>query len=230
VLNVPHLGSNWIEQTKEQFSLPIINVLSTCSSLDSFLPIHHDTPLSQVVRFFSYGIHRLPVLDSSGELESIVTQYDMLQVLADNLLHYEDLAAMSKKPMTSFMVLPHKVVTVQEDCLLLKAFDTIISNSISGLGVVNKEDQLVGNISATDFQGFTENNLPQLSEQTAKEFIRNQVLISCHRYSTFKDVVELFLKARVHRIYITDLDQHVIGIVTLTDVLKMVMQQILHQA
>ena len=58
--------------------------------------------------------------------------------------------------------MPGLVVSIKEESRLLTAFDVIIANDISGIAIVNKEGKIVGNLSATDFEGFTEDNFYNL--------------------------------------------------------------------
>ena len=69
----------------------------------------------------------------------------------------------------------HKVVTVVDNYTVAEAFDWMCQNKANGVAVVNYKGNLVGNLSASDFEGVTMETLPALTQSMVAEVISKQV-------------------------------------------------------
>jgi CBS-domain-containing membrane protein len=115
----------------------------------------------------------------------------------------------------------------------MDAFFKIYQNGVSGVGVVDAQGRLNGNISASDLKevGFTGSMF--------RKFFQNAQTFSNHRHAasptghtsphmvwlgpraTVRDLIVKFSNQRVHRVYICDPDQDfkLIGIISLSDLM-----------
>jgi len=211
------------EKRKAIFNSPL-SYVAGASNCNPFLPISASASLLNVVQtLLAHGVHRVPVVafsEGNMEITGIVSKFDVIQYLYDNR-NNADVTRVLSKTVSQLEFVPGGVISIREDCTLEAAFEDIIANSISGLAVVDKEGKLIGNLSATDFKGFTEENFDQLQTKVG-EFIKYQVPVTCTRNSTLKHVIGSFVKEAVHRVYIIDDKKQPIGIVAITDVMKVI--------
>jgi len=223
-LDVPRRSSSWEEATKERFQSPLYKALGS-SGNNPFLPVGENASVINVIRtLFGYGVHRVPVVSvngSSTEITGILSQMDVIHFLAASILEDPELSDMASKTVSQLSLVPGQVVSIVDTCNLHSAFDLLIANKISGLAVVNTHGQLVGNISASDFKGFTESTVLQLDEQVGK-FVQYQMPITCKRTDTLYELLLQFSSAMVHRVYIVDDSFVPVGIVSLTDIMKII--------
>jgi len=221
VLNVPQSLPSWIKDVVGRFRRPIIEAIDA-SRINPFIPILSKSPLlDTIAQFFSVGVHRIPVVNDGMELTHIFAQMDVIVYLNQIMDKDTKLQELGKQTMQSLDLIPAHVISVNDHCTLLKAFDVIIAHDINGVAIENSHRELVGNISASDFKGITEENFLNL-EVPVGLFIRSQKPIVCSKESTLSSVIKQFAETQVHRIYIVDEKFHPIGVVSLTDVMKIV--------
>ncbi len=88
--------------------------------------------------------------------------------------------------------------------------------------------RIVDNLSASDLRGlvFESNLLPlvkplhEFFEEVRLIHLKKPALLTCTEDMTLRDVVELICKEAVHRVYVTDFNGQVVGIVSLTVVVQ----------
>jgi CBS-domain-containing membrane protein len=208
---------------KERFQHSVKETLAF-SHVNPFTPVDEEATLSEIiVEYFSRGIHRIPLINSAGQMMYQITQMDLVPYLHHNL---PALGPMADQTLADLGLVPGNVISVYETATLRAAFELISSNCVSGIAIVHSNGKLAGNLSASDFKGVTEENFIRL-ETPVSAYIQNQVHITCHRTTTFGKCLGLFRANLVHRIYIVDAEEMPIGIVTLTDVMKLVRGHIL---
>lgn len=96
----------------------------------------HDTVIKAQILLKENNIKRLPVMDK-GKLVGIVTEHQLRRMLLSETLKVKDL--MTKDP-----------VTVPEDFTLGEAAEILLKHNISGLPVVDNQNQVVGIIAKSD--------------------------------------------------------------------------------
>jgi len=114
-----------------------------------------------------------------------------------------------------------KVHSITLETKVISAFRAMIENHVSGLAVLH-DNEIVGNISASDIKelGFEFNLFSRLFVSIKEFFGENmKPLQSVTPQTKFKDVVTLFLKNKVHRVYVVD-EKDVVGVITPSDILK----------
>lgn len=120
-------------------------------------------------------------------------------------------------------------VTLSSAAPAILALKMMYEHNINAIGIRDHNSgKLVGNISASDVEGFVEKELQNLS-QPVLEYVATSrkinnldptSLISCTDESTLRQVMELFARHKLHRLYIVDDAQQFVGVVTLTDIFK----------
>lgn len=166
----------------------------------------------------SKGLHRIPVVDGAGHLESILSQSSIMAFIHKNLHLF---------PGTSRIVgelgLGYKaqVVAARRTQTAGSAFVSMLEHRVSGLAVVDDQNKLVGNISATDLKMIGYNGQLFLKLfLTVGEFTGNRAALYVTPQHTIADVIKLFSEKRVHRLYVCQGDREILGVISLVDLLK----------
>jgi len=174
-------------------------------------------------------LHRLAVVDNDGTLLTIITQSHIIRLINDHLDHLGDLPSQSIRQLG---IGYRKVVTVKHDSVTLEAFKKIAEESVSGVGVVDDNGNIIGNVSATDLKLIGHNGeLLSLLQSPVESFLevikgtnegveRGSVVSVCSD-DTFGDVIRRVVLHRVHRIYIVD-NLKPVGVFSLSDILSTV--------
>jgi len=122
------------------------------------------------------------------------------------------------------------IFKARESTLLVEVFQTFCDKNISGSPIVDNEDRVIGALSITDFQ-FSDafNNYDQYSKRTVQDFIVDNPIkrtrpITCSGDTSLIAVLQKMVVAEVHRIFLVDDDDHVVAIISGTDVLKAILK------
>jgi len=181
-------------------------------------------------------IHRVALLDQAA-VTAIVTQSDVIKFVAN---HKEELGAALEQPVESLGLYNSKngVVTVSTDTSAMEAFHLMYTKKLSCVGIVDSNGVLTGNLSNSDLRGIEADRFSHLSLGVA-EFLRISKALSrpfatvlnarlnalralaIPKGSTFKELLTLVEKNRVHRAYVVDKEFKPVGIITLSDILNM---------
>lgn len=140
-----------------------------------------------------------------------------------------------------------EVLCVPQDATLGELYDLLISNGISGAPVVDSRDFLVGVVSITDITSYLADKdrpQPDFSEYARRgrippelkgfEKTRVREVMSPRAYTVGRlasvlEVVELMLSEEIHRVIVTHRN-HVVGIVTTSDVLELYRDELVRRA
>jgi len=194
-----------------------------------FTPIPEDLPLIEAItKYFIRGIHRLPVLDTNGQINGLLAQADVLDFLVKEFDRGQDqlLMTLGKRQLISSLTLRTEVICVNKDTKLRNAFEDIALNQISGVAVVDNDNKLVGNLSASDIEGVTEQTFFSLTDQTLGEITKGQELVYLTKQNTFEDAVRKMCKYGVHRLYVLSQEKIPVGLITATDVMKILTREL----
>lgn len=187
-------------------------------------------PIYTILDRFIKGDHRILVRDQ--EKLAMITQSDLVRFL---LLNEPELfkikaseaaeRAMKSRGPSSLTADPNQPVTVKKHVLSISkdmntlcAFKMMKIHRISSLGITNSKKELVGVISATDLLKLDWNRLEDLL-LPLEDFKPLGNVITTTPNSTLDSVVQNSLKSSIHGVYITDDDNHPIGIIRYSDVL-----------
>lgn len=110
-----------------------------------------------------HKVHRIPIVDSAGDLVSIVSQSHLVKLLRDN---HSKFPAMKKK-IGPLKLGYREVLSVKTNQRAIDAFNLIhktvnfrmsyysylnFLQKVSGVAVLNEQQELVGNLSASDLK------------------------------------------------------------------------------
>jgi CBS-domain-containing membrane protein len=128
----------------------------------------------------------------------------------------------------------------------LEAFALMDAERVSALGICDDEYKIVANVSISDLRGITPTNIHRLS-LNIDEFLRQQRgsfsfgramsdnpgldemndVVCCGIHATIGDVVSSMVSARLHHIYVVSGDGHPLSLVTPSDVLRLLSEELI---
>jgi len=168
--------------------------------------------------------HRVAIGDD--RIENYITQSEVVKVLKEKgaFTHLAD------KTIEELSLGSKNLISIKETDKVIEAFKLMVLHKVSGLGVINEKNQLVGQISSSDIKSISHSGemLPRLYETypTYKKILVNKYnvtekTITVPSNSKLSIVLETIVNNRLHRVFIVGNDNHAEGVITLTDLLKL---------
>jgi CBS domain-containing protein len=227
--------------TGESDGQPISSVgkLVDFSHQNPFVHLESVSPVLEALKLFGsqhgrFRLHRIPILNADGKVTKMLSQSTLVEWLSltfagkGDALGAETQALLSRS-VSQLQCGTPKVFYVKESDKLRDAFAKIVHNGINGCGVVDENNELVANLSLTDLQYGVDKHLDAFSRTVGEfltEFHPARPLVTVKVTDSFKDVTELLVKHKLHRIYVTPEHTRRVdecGVVTLTDVIDTVL-------
>ncbi|XP_057160852.1 5'-AMP-activated protein kinase subunit gamma-3 isoform X4 [Ursus arctos] len=171
-------------------------------------------------------IHRLPVLDPvSGAVLHILTHKRLLK-----FLHIFG----SLLPQPSFLSRTiqdlgigtfRDLAVVLDTAPILTALDIFVDRRVSALPVVNEAGQVVGLYSRFDVIHLAAQQTYNHLDISVGEALRQRTLclegvLSCQPQESLGEVIDRIAREQVHRLVLVDENQHLLGVVSLSDILQ----------
>ncbi|XP_072179451.1 5'-AMP-activated protein kinase subunit gamma-1-like [Diadema setosum] len=190
--------------------------------------IDPDQSLFEAVRMLiQQKIHRLPVIDqATGNVIYILTHKRILKFLA--LLQKNEIKSPSflKKTLKELKIGTYNnIATARPDTPLIKALNMFITKRVSALPIVDENNKIVDIYAKFDVINLaaekTYNNL-DITIQQALQFRQTyfEGVSTCKESETLETIMERIIKAGVHRLVVVDDENHVVGIISLSDILN----------
>jgi CBS domain-containing protein len=211
-----------LQQRGEEFAKQPITALIDKSRVDEFCPVSHHGTLFQVMEdVLSQTVHRVPVFDNSDRVYNILSQSDLIQFLFENI---RDLGIARVDTVEKLGLGTPAVISMSARAKAIHAFFLMLYNKVPAVAIVSGNGELVGNLSASDLRGMDQNTFPQLLMpvmEFVKQVKRHRGLITCKKDSTLESVLSKLANNKVHRLWMVDDQNCPIGVVTLTDIMKL---------
>lgn len=218
--------------SSEEFCKKTVNdvIRHPVSFRNPFFPVHSGYSLFAAVEAMARerGLHRVPVIDESRKLITIITQSQIVDILSKNLDIIGDKKNKTVNLTDNYF---EDVFSVGEDSIAMDAFKLMVEKNVSGLAVVDKEGKLVGNISLRDLKAMsTDARLFWRLYQTVHNFLlkirhedsgdRPRTIVTVKPTDTLETVIKKLAENKIHRVYIVDEAKKPQGVISLKDVLK----------
>jgi len=205
------------------------------SSRNWWNELSDDAALPQLIGVLSnQNAHRVAVLNDKKKVYNIISQMDVLLFIFQNQANFTDLM---EEPISQWLK-AKKVETVCWEQTMAEAFKTIWESEVTGVGVVDDDGKLVGNISASDLKncGRTSNELIQELYQPIIEFLglvdaststtRNPLfskhpLVVCKITDSTASIFSKIVNQRVHRVYVVDDSNVPVNVIAPSDLLAL---------
>ncbi|MBA0689400.1 hypothetical protein Goari_007131 [Gossypium aridum] len=200
-----------------------------------------NTFLTMLLLLSKYKMKSVPVLDlGDGKIDNIITQSAVIHMLAEctGLHWFESWGSKKLSEIGLPTMSPEHIITVYEDEPVLQAFKLMRKKRIGGIPVIEcGGKKAIGNISLRDVQFLL--TAPDIycdyRSITAKNFliaVRNYLekhekrspmlsgMITCKRDETVKELIQKLDSEKIQRVYITDEDGNLEGVITLRDIIS----------
>jgi len=220
------------------FNSPLIiiegNDVSMLSRLDVARCNVHDLIAEAMFKEQKKPVHRVALFDEYGDITGIISQSDLVRLLARNV---NVLGALKSKSIGELGLGTRAPVVVKDDVTALQAFPAMYAGGVSGVGIVDHATgQLLANLSASDMRGISRDEI-DLLDCDVMRFLQCELknvpaelrgsatkpihVYSLHPNATIEDVLAAFAASCVHRMYVVDEQHRPLAVITLTDVLRL---------
>ncbi|XP_071513926.1 uncharacterized protein [Panulirus ornatus] len=191
------------------------------------ISIRPDESLYVAIRsLIHHKIHRLPVIDpTTGNVLYIVTHKRILKFLYLYISELPKPSILQKLLRGLEIGTYNNIITASQDTLIIEALNKFVEHRISALPIVDADGKLVDIYAKFDVINLaaegTYNNL-DVTLRKANEY-RNEWFEDVHRCKldeTLGTIMERIVRAEVHRLVVVDEKDQVLGVISLSDILK----------
>ncbi|VDN01612.1 unnamed protein product [Thelazia callipaeda] len=171
-------------------------------------------------------VHRLPVMEeSSGNIAFILTHKRLIKFLYLYVLDLPRPSFMDKTPRELGLGTWNNVSTITEDTPLIDVMGIFLSKRVSALPVLDKNGRVVDIYAKFDAINLAADKSYNDLNITAREALKHRVdwfegVRCCSPNDSLMTVVEMIVRAEVHRLVVVDDDKKVVGIISLSDILR----------
>lgn len=181
--------------------------------------VDKDATLHDVAEILGYEDHR--VMLGRDKNAKLISQSDIVRYLSERK---DQLDRNILNTPVGQLNIPKKIVHVSYRCPTIKAYNHLIRQKVSALAVLDENQKLVGNLSASDLRGLTDETLNTL-RQPVNQFVHNtgqKTLVCCSPEEKLDMAINKLVENKVHRLWVTDEQNKPVGILSLTDVIRAV--------
>ncbi|GMS89187.1 hypothetical protein PENTCL1PPCAC_11362 [Pristionchus entomophagus] len=171
-------------------------------------------------------VHRLPVMEKgTGNISYILTHKRIIKFLS---LYMHDLpkpAFMDDTPKSLGIGSWGDVLTIHVDTPLIDALKIFLENRVSALPLVDEDGKAVDIYAKFDVISLAADKAYDKLDITVHEALKHRQewfegVRTCKETDSLFSVLESIVKAEVHRLIVTDENDKVTGIISLSDILK----------
>lgn len=197
------------------------------SERNPYFPVEESAPLMVALELMvKWRVHRIPVVDAEGHLETLITQSHVIKYIHDHLYL---LKRMKSKTVEDLDLGTKGVITIHSHASVLDGFRLMSEKKLSAVGIVDDHGILIGNLSASDIKtlGFDASFIAKLYLPVSEylkairgEFFSKGNVVTVQSQHSFEHVMDLLTKKNIHRVYVVDFEGKPLRIITLTDILS----------
>lgn len=220
-----------------------VGELTDFSSRDHFKAVLEEDDLLKVINLLAQdGVHRVAIVDILQDIRFMITQTDIIKVIHANLDSLVNVARVSVKDLG---VANSNLICVKANQPALESLKIMHANRLSAAPVVDETSgELLATLSVADLKAVARDptttgvhttlsdvGLPTLAFAESHSYRHNPasapkaIVVSLE--STFGDVITLAAQTRVHRVWVVDGNRKPIGVISLTDICRIIAK--LHQ-
>jgi CBS domain-containing protein len=222
-------------EAHEKFGTVTCKEIANASKHDKFTQIKETESLALGLRVLhKANVYRAAVISPAfdNSMVGILTQSDVLNLVAQ---HVKDFKCHSKT-LAELKLGFRNVVCVSQFDLIKDALFKIRDEHVSGVAVLDNNSRLIGNISASDLKhlGYGPDllatmfldvswALQQIPKPDNKPFP-----ITVRPESIVEEAIFQMVENHIHRVYIVDSAHRLWGVVTMTDIIKLLDEELVH--
>ncbi|MFH4977126.1 hypothetical protein AB6A40_003835 [Gnathostoma spinigerum] len=171
-------------------------------------------------------VHRLPLMErNSGDISYILTHKRLIRFL---YLYITDLprpSFMSKTPRELGIGTWKDVLTISMDTPLIDALHVFLEKRVSALPLLDRDGKVVDIFAKFDVINLAAEKIYTNLNMNVRDALKHRSdwfegVRTCMEDDSLMTVVEIIVKAEVHRLVVTDVDRKVKGIISLSDILR----------
>jgi len=217
---------NLLKRRCEQFTQEPVHRIVNLSKRNPYVTVKETEILKDVVEQFKVQrLHRIAVVDKHNEEKviGILTQHDVLRFMyRHKLLSIID----SQRPVEE--IVPRRMVLTRDNTRTIDAFFTMERERITSLPIINCDGQATSVCTASDlktitswesFQGLLDEVLPFIQRVREKQGRPSSYLGKCPPTMTISQAIDQMLKSHLHRLFVVDQENKLIGTISLTDII-----------
>jgi len=193
------------------------------SKRNSTMAVDVNSSIQTVIDDIAFDNYHRIVLTQKGIATTVLTQTNILDFLFQHS-KWNEMGSLSGQTVDGLQLGIRKVLTVTKGTQVLQAFKDIVKYQVSALAIVDENNKLIGNISASDIKAIGyDMGLYARIFTTVGDFLKDQLKkgpITVTPQHKLGDVLKLFHSKSVHRLYITDSKHALLGVITPNDILK----------
>jgi len=180
-----------------------------------------------VAKMVDGNVRRLVVVDELGKTVNVITQFDIVKFLFENI---HEFGATQHYSVGDLGLGSRPVICASLDECAAAVFHLMIAKNVRSVGIINdrSDDELVANLSLSDLKGLNEKNFQNLSKNVFEFLLDSQEtpkpIISCTDSNTFAEVLERMIENKIHRVYVVDEVERPCSVISLVDVLNFAVQ------
>lgn len=234
------LGDNFLTQLEQNTRMciePCVTIAGA-SKRDQYHPVLEDALLIDAITLLdTHNLHRVPVIDNTEQITSLITQSGVLQWFAYNL---DKLGPIIYKSVQDLFLGFQPVVMVNGNEPAIEAFQLMDKKGISSVAVVDNSLKLLTVVSTSDLKTVTKDpalisrlHLPVLSYLALLNPEGSRPPVVCAVTDTVEHVIRTLVTKKIHRVYLVDSpnlppqNQQPVGVITLRDVIHILLQDYL---
>ncbi|XP_043931162.1 5'-AMP-activated protein kinase subunit gamma-3 isoform X2 [Protopterus annectens] len=179
-----------------------------------------------VYSLIKYKIHRLPVIDPiSGNVLHVLTHKRILKFLHIFGSAIPKPRFLQKNVEELGIGTFEDIAMVNENASVHTALTIFVKRRVSALPVVDGSGKVVGLYSRFDVINLAAQKSYNNLDISVKEALQRRIycvegIISCYSHESLETIIDRAVKEQVHRLVLVDEDNHVKGIVSLSDILQ----------
>jgi len=203
---------------------------------DKLLEIGTDVYVDKVVELMvSNNAHRVISLNADRSLNNIITQSRVVECLVQLFGVSPSLSGLGRQTIKDLNLgKMGSIISICETDKAVDAFRLMCKHNISGLPVVSADGKLVGNISESDLRAIQSNaqflrllylpvteylDMMRKHRATEPRCPKQRALVKCDQIDTYREVVNKVVESKVHRCFIVDSNDKLLGVISLHDIL-----------
>jgi len=228
----------------ETFSTTLVKDIANISERNQFTTVPPSCTLLRVLELLSQpNCHRVVITDDKNTVVGLLTQSRLLRYLHDQKDTVSPLLHRSIKHAFALELKSQQIVTIHMNDLVINAVKKIREENVSGLAVIDDNEKLVSNFSASDLKHVRILPIGNFIEDLAepiKQFmyfrtsLKDKIMmvhlpkfdpIFVEENQTVGLALELLATHEIHRIYVTDKHQKPLHVISLSDMLSLFLKE-----
>ncbi|CDK26592.1 unnamed protein product [Kuraishia capsulata CBS 1993] len=169
-------------------SVPVSFVIKLTNK-NPFIKLNETDTLSTVVEIMGNGVHRVAITNNN-KITGILSQRRLIKYLWENARRFPSLEPVLNSSLQTLNIGSNSVVSIYGDQLLMEALLKMHDLMISSLAVIDRNHNLLGNISVTDVKHVSKSSKSDLLYKSCLHFI--SVILGTRGLENGKDSFPIF--------------------------------------